>query len=505
MTNTSANRSACARCRRPLRPPSPSGGPLTPRVRGVVVAVRNWPEGPVCSGCYATACETYGTCPRCGTDRLLPGRDEQARPVCTDCAGGIGNFTCTRCGHEGWNHLKGVCARCVLRERLTAALDDGTGQVNPDLVPLLEHLCSMPRPRTGLLWLTKPHTLRLLAALAEHHVPLTHEGLAELRPYKAVAHLRQLLIAAGVLPDLDSTLRRIQEWTTEFLAGITDADNRSTLEQYFRWQLQRRLHHAAAHGRLHPYQDQGNRYRLRQAHEFLTWLRDRDQTLRTVRQADLDRWVTVATDGQRAAVATFLRWAARTHRAPHLRLPPRRCPDGVPLSQSERLHWLHRAATDERLDGLDRVVLTLLLLYAQPVPRICQLKTEDVRRSNKGRLEIQLGQPPAPVPAPFDQVLLDYLAQSRRATAANPDSPWLFPGRHGTLPLHPTTLRLRLATLGLQPRAARSITLRQLVTDAPPAIIGEMLGYNTSTTERHAKQAGATWSRYAALRAAALP
>jgi len=99
-------------------------------------------------------------------------------------------------------------------------------------------------------------------------------------------------------------------------------------------------------------------------------------------------------------------------------------------------------------------------------------------------------------------VLLNYLHRHRHATAANPASPWLFPGRHGALPLHPTSLRLRLATLGLQPQAARTATLRQLATEAPPAIIGEMLGYQTSTTERHAKEAGATWSRYAALRTA---
>ncbi|CCH79925.1 conserved hypothetical protein [Nostocoides japonicum T1-X7] len=466
----------------------------------MVVAVRAWPEGPICSGCYATACETYGTCPGCGTDRLLPGRDAQARPVCTDCAGGIGNFTCTRCRLEGWNHYKGVCGRCVLRERLTPALHDGTGKVNPDLVPLLEHLCAMGRPRTGLLWLTKPHTMRLLRALAEGQVPLTHEGLAALQPYKAVAHLRQLLIAAGVLPDLDTTLRRIQEWTTAFLVAIPDADDRRTVEQYFRWQLQRRLHQAAARSRLHAYRDQGNRYLLRQALEFLAWLRDQDQSLHTLGQADLDRWVTVATVGQRAAVGTFLRWAARTGRAPGLRIPPQHHPEGIPLRQSERLSWLHRAATDDRLDGLDRVALTLLLLYAQPIPRITRLTTQDIRRDRTGHLEIRLGQPPAPVPAPFDQVLLDYLEKSRRATAANPDCPWLFPGRHGTLPLHPTSLRLRLATLGLQPRAARSLTLRQLVAEAPPAIIGEMLGYRTSTTERHAKQAGTAWSRYAALR-----
>jgi len=400
MTPNGADRTVCARCRRPLRPPSPSGGPITARQRGVVVAIRTWPEGPICSGCYATACETYGTCPGCGTDRLLPGRDGQARTVCTDCAGGIGNFTCTRCGHEGWNHLEGVCARCVLRERLTAALDDGTGQVSPDLLPLLEHLCSMDRPRTGLLWLTKPHTLRLLHALADHHVPLTHDGLAALEPYKAVAHLRQLLIAANVLPDVDTTLRRIHEWTTEFLAGINDADERRTLEQYARWQLHRRLHYTAANSRLHPYRDQNNRYLLRQAHEFLAWLRDRDQSLTTLGQADLDSWVTAANSGQRAAVVTFLHWATRTGHAKSLRLPPRRYPAGEPLNQGERLRWLHRAATDEHLDALDRVVLTLLLLYAQPISRITQLTTTDIRRDRQGRLEIQLGQPPPRSPHP---------------------------------------------------------------------------------------------------------
>ena len=502
MTGPGPKPAVCARCRRPLRPPSPRGGPITARQRGVVVALRTWPEGPICSGCYAKACETYGTCPGCGVSRLLPGLDEHAAPVCTDCAGGIGNFTCTRCGHEGWNHGKGVCARCVLRDRLTAALDDGTGQVNPDLTPLLDHLCAMPRPRTGLLWLTKPHTHRLLRALAEHHVPLTHDGLATLDPYKAVAHLRQLLIAAGVLPDLDTTLRRIQEWTTGFLDGIADAQDRRTLEQYARWQLQRRLHQAAARSRLHPYRDQGNRYLLRQAHEMLTWLREQDQSLDTLNQAHLDTWATVATSGQASAAATFLRWAARTGRATYLHLAPRRYPAGDPLSQGERLRWLNRAATDENLDGVDRVVLTLLLLYAQPIARISQLKTDDIGRDSKGRLQIHLGQPPAPVPAPFDQLLLDYLQHSRRATAANPDSKWLFPGRHGTLPLHPTSLRLRLHTLGLQPRAGRTATIRQLAIEAPPAIIGQMLGYNTSTTERHAKQAGATWSRYAALRTA---
>jgi len=85
----------CARCRRPLRYPTRTPSP--PHLRGrVLTAVRNWPEGAICSGCYAKACETFGACDRCGVDRLLPGIGPGGQRWCTDCAGGIGDFTCTR-------------------------------------------------------------------------------------------------------------------------------------------------------------------------------------------------------------------------------------------------------------------------------------------------------------------------------------------------------------------------------------------------------------------------
>lgn len=501
MTPAANTPPCCARCRRPLRPPAPRGGPPVPRQHGIVVAVRSWPEGPICSGCYAKACETYGTCPGCGTDRLLPGRDDTGQPVCTDCAGGIGNFTCTRCGREGWNHLKGVCGRCVLRDLATAALADDTGQINPDLASFLEYLCAMPRPRTGILWLHKTRTQRLLHSLAVGEVPPTHEGLATLQPYKAVAHLRGLLIAAGVLPDVDPTLERTWEWAREFLEGIDDPGARRILGMYSRWCLQRRLNTDAAGGRLHPYRDQNNRHQLRQADRFLTWLRQHDRNLRSLDQAHVDHWFTTAPASARADTMMFLRWAVHTRRAPHLLVPVTRYVETTPLSQADRLRWLHRAACDDRLPGLDRVVLILMLLYAQPVPRITQLRVDDFTCDAKGRLRIRLGTPPVPVPEPFDTVICDYLDHHRAVTVGNPGSPWLFPGRRGSLPLHPTSIRLRLHALGLQPRAARAGTLRQLVSEAPPAIIGEMLGYRPTTAERQAKTAGSTWSRYAALRA----
>ncbi len=113
------------------------------------MAIRNWPEGSICSGCFAKACETYGVCEGCGTERLLPGIGPAGQRWCTGCAGGIGDFTCTRCSQEGWNHYKGVCGRCVLTERLALALDDGTGQIRPELVPLFNLVVAWTDPALG--------------------------------------------------------------------------------------------------------------------------------------------------------------------------------------------------------------------------------------------------------------------------------------------------------------------------------------------------------------------
>lgn len=316
-----AGTACCARCRRALRPPAPRGTPRRRDPDGAVVAVRSWPEGPICSGCFATACETYGTCPCCGAHRLLPGRDTSGRPVCTDCAGGLGDFTCSRCGKEGWNHYRKVCGRCVLTDRLTDALTDDTGQVSPPLVPLLTYLAAMPRPRTGILWLTKPHTRRLLDELAHGRVPLTHHGMDQLSPPRAVAHLRHLLIAAGILAPVDATLNRTTAWAADYLADLTSEDERRVLQRYDRWVLHRHLEHTARTGPLLPGRDTNHRYQLRQAHEFLTWARARRGGLDGLAQADLDAWATTATSGQRTAVRAFLAWTARTGLSPQVEVP----------------------------------------------------------------------------------------------------------------------------------------------------------------------------------------
>lgn len=91
----------------------------------------------------------------------------------------------------------------MLAERLGELLDDGTGSVRAELLPLFDALGQTRRPKGALTWTSKPHVQRNLRALARGEVPLTHEGLSRLTPWRSVAYLRDLLIQAGILPPAD--------------------------------------------------------------------------------------------------------------------------------------------------------------------------------------------------------------------------------------------------------------------------------------------------------------
>ena len=71
-------------------------------------------------------------------------------------------MACIRCGGQGRLPAGRRCARCTLTGKLAAALDDGSGRVNPALTPLFEALTSMDKPRAGLIWLQNPKVVQLL-------------------------------------------------------------------------------------------------------------------------------------------------------------------------------------------------------------------------------------------------------------------------------------------------------------------------------------------------------
>ncbi len=89
-------------------------------------------------------------CPCCGQDRALPGiRPDDGAAICTTCAGFSQSFACSRCGFEGKLHAGHLCTRCTFADRLEDLLDDGTGRIRPELVPLADSLLGMDNPLSG--------------------------------------------------------------------------------------------------------------------------------------------------------------------------------------------------------------------------------------------------------------------------------------------------------------------------------------------------------------------
>jgi hypothetical protein len=490
---------SCARCQRPVWLRQRPAG-LKRQWRGTVVAAtRLWPEGYVCTGCFAKACEIYGRCPRCDTERLLPGLVDGSN-ICADCAGLPVNFRCQRCGQEGWMERRNTCGRCVLGDLLDQLLDDGTGRVRPELLPFRDKVCAMPRPRSGIVWLNKPHVPPILRALARGDVTLTHDGLATLTPWRSVIYVRDLLISSGVLPPVDRFLLLFEQWLRQWLDTVTDEEHHKILRRFATWHVLRHLRAVAEAGPIGPYRNNISRGHMRQAAAFLADLAGRGLALADLNQAQLDHWHAAASAVEKEMLRPFLIWLTNRRRSLRLRLPQVVRAAATPVDQRQRLALIQRVHNDHTIEPADRLVALLILLYAQPLPRIVRLTVDDVHRDNDQVL-LRLGDPPAPMPAPFDQVLIDYLAaRPNRTTATNAASSWLFPGRRADQPIHPTSLRLRMNTLGIPVLNGRTAAIRHMLQEAPASVVAGMLGYQTTSAENIAAAAGVRWQRYAADR-----
>jgi hypothetical protein len=392
------------------------------------------------------------------------------------------------------------CARCALSDQLAAALDDGTGRVNPALVPLFAALTSMAKPKAGLIWLRNPKVPELLGDLASGRIPLTHEALHAVASWRTAAYLRDLLMTCGVLPTIDKQLAHYETLLHRRLADLADAGSPHLrlLRQFAVWYQLPRLRAKAQARPLTPSHRQFASDQLTQAHGLLGWLAARGHTLAQATQADLDAWHATHNDHQRRCLRAFLRWAMRAGRLPRLKLPPLLVRRAAPITQHRRLELLGQLLTDQDRPLRSRVAACLMLLFAQPATRVVRLTIDDVTRAADGQVFVRFGEPATPVPEPFATLLLQATAQrDNLQTATNPGARWLFPGRRAGQPLHASHLSQLVRDLGIPALAGRTAALRQLVLQVPAPVVAQALGYHHNTATRVATQAGTPWSRYA--------
>jgi hypothetical protein len=296
-----------------------------------------------------------------------------------------------------------LCTRCTFSDRLAELLDDGTGQIRPELAPLVEHLLAMNNPLTGLTWLYprrgRPGPADLLRGLGRGQIELTHEAFHTLQPWRAAAHLRELLMACGVLPPVDKQICSFERWLIGHLAGITDPDHAHIVQHFATWHVLPRLRAQAEKRPITP----GNRChagdRVKHATDFLQWLSARDLTLPTCRQADIDAWHAQHNDHAQSSLRAFLQWCAVSRLTCRFRLPAYVTHQATPLGEHERVDLLGRVLTGSDLPLRSRVAAAIVLLYAQPLSRIVRLTIDDVIHDGNQVL-LRLGEPPSPVPDP---------------------------------------------------------------------------------------------------------
>ena len=160
----------------------------------------HWPAR-LCNSCFYTAMRTRGICPICGHDGVLPGRVNHTdpRPICLSCAGIPGNYLRNLSRPKAIFTGAGNCARCALRDDLTALMVDGAADP-VTMGTIVTILCGVDRPESILSWKRSPTVRALLTGLAGGDIPLSHDGLDAAGQGRQVSHLRSLLEHNGSAP-----------------------------------------------------------------------------------------------------------------------------------------------------------------------------------------------------------------------------------------------------------------------------------------------------------------
>jgi hypothetical protein len=407
---------------------------------------------------------------------------------------------CQRCGAEGELYRDATCLRCALADDVALLLGGRGGTIRAPLRPLAEAITTMGSARSGITWLQNPKVKTLLTMLGSGEIALGHDCLDRLPASRSVEYLRGLLVERGMLPARDKYLAVYARWLDAKLAGIEDAEQRRLIELYGRWHQLRHLRNEAAKGEVARTSFLRAKQSTTMGIDFLGWLARRGRSLGECTQHDVDAYFG-AGPSTRLHARSFLYWARNARKVRGLEIPSGTTQSHATFGNSERLQALRRLLLDEHLDLPWRIAGALVLLFGQPAERIAGLTTGQVTVESDERVLLDPAGDWIDVPEPLATLLRTYLNCRRNmATAANPDSAWLFPGGMPGRHIDAAHIANKLRAAGVPVLAARMGTWRQLVREAPPSILAAALGIAPVTAMKHAERAGGDWLRYAALR-----
>lgn len=452
----------------------------------------------LCQRCYR---QPERACGQCGRVQPITRRATTTTPdLCAACYRRP-DATCTVCDQELPCHFiaKGTptCERCILARRMRTLLTPPDGEIPAWAEPVEQALLSTKNPQTMFVWLRRSEGARVLRSLVSESLPLTHEALDGLGPNKAVAHLRELLVASGALPWRDPYVARLEARVRQLFGSLHD-DDRRFVEAFVRWRLLPRFRARGDKGSLTNSSVDNAIRMLNETARFLNWLRLLGLPVQECAQADVDLWLS---DGKltRRLIRDFTNWMARRGYMTELSVPALSGSGYPTMAIDEEARWqtAKRLLHDEQLDVSDRVAGIFVLLYAQPVSRITRLTPKNVIQTEES-LSITFGGNPVVLPELVAR-LVRHLPQRRRGSSGYLSDPnqWLFPGTRAGYPISRSQLSRRLTRIGVEVRAARNGALLQLAGEVPPVVFADLLGISINSAVRWVKVASGDWSNYA--------
>ncbi|MFY9931114.1 MAG: hypothetical protein WAK82_24255 [Streptosporangiaceae bacterium] len=459
-----------------------------------------WETGAVCVRCYPRLRARPVPCPRCGQPRVLTSLDQAGRAVCAACAGREEKYLCRRCGQPADGLARGGCSRCALQQRVDELLGE-PGHATPDLGAIREALLGAANPKSVLAWLGRSNSARILAALARHDGPLTHELLDTFPRSHSRSQIRQALVHAGLLPPRQELIEDVDAWLDDLL-GSVPREHAQLVRPFARWAVLRRARNRARTRTFTEASGSWARQQIRAAVDFLAWLDQRGTSLAGIGQPEIDAWLTSGAS-QRYSIRYFLTWAQRHHLTGLVTVPLRqaRTPEQE-LPEDQRWHQLQHCLHQTALPLRVRVAGALLLLYGQPVSRIVQLQATQLSRHHE-QAYLLFDQHPVLIPPPLAD-LIDQLHATATPSAVlggrGKPASWLFPGQVPGRHLSVNGLVRQLNTCGIQARIGRSAALINLAADLPAAILADLLGLHINTAVRWVKRARRDWASYLAAR-----
>ena len=388
-----------------------------------------------------------------------------------------------------------ICWRCQLEDQLTGLMTDPDGVIPAALQAFVDALLGLPQPRIAYVWIQRNAAVQTtLGQLATGEVALDHATFDQL-PGRTTEYLRGLLIEHGCLPSRDRYLAAFENWLPTKLDQIPDPAARRHIDAFARWHLLRQLRDRAKREPIPAGAFLNAKQSTTVAIAFLDWLAGRGQQLETVTQADVDAWY-AGGPSTRQHAARFLSWAREQHLI-RIDQPRLKRDDGPIMSEGARLDQLNRLLDDHDLPATARLIGILVLMFGQPISRIVRLPRDGVTVT-ADQTRLRLGRHALDLPPEVAAVVHDHLAQinEHRNEAGHPQQRWLFPGLQPGQPLHVFSAAGMLKEIGLPARAARNTAWRQMVRQAPAAILADGLGVQRGTAARHATTAGADYASY---------